>query len=112
MQSSSTFLGFLGSTAYFRFALLKLMVNLEHWKEKVSAFEFKTSDTITTVQGDARTLVAGSYSAGCGCLSEHGGWRLLSGPSWALEETSCVVHAASCSLGGNHGPTEGLKSAY
>lgn len=29
MQSSSTFLGFLGSTAYLRFVLLKLMVNLK-----------------------------------------------------------------------------------
>lgn len=76
-------------------------------------FSFGVQDYryIITVQHEARTLVAVSYSAGCECLSEHGGWPLLSGPSWALEETSCAVHAASCNLGGNRGPTEGLKSA-
>lgn len=52
MQSSSTFLGFLGSTEYFRFILLKLMVNLEYRKEKVSAFEFKITDTLQ--QSDIR----------------------------------------------------------
>lgn len=36
MHSSSTFLGFLGSTAYFRFVRLKLIVNLKlHQIEKV-----------------------------------------------------------------------------
>lgn len=45
MQSSSTFLGFLGNTAYFRFVLLKLMVKLEYWKEKVSASKFRFNHT-------------------------------------------------------------------
>lgn len=53
--------------------------------------------------------MADSYSAGCGCLSEHGVWRWLSAPSWALEGTSCVAHEVSCNLGGNHGPTDGYK---
>lgn len=46
MQSSSTFLGFLGSTAYFRFVLLKLMVNLKiRWMANMQLFEFGNSDT-------------------------------------------------------------------
>lgn len=89
---------------------MKLMVNLDYWKEKVSASKFRFHRTYMTVGHGARTLVAASYSAGCGCLSEHGGWQWLSGPSWALEETSCAARAASCNLGGNRGPTEGMKS--
>lgn len=56
--------------------------------------------------------MAGSYLAGCGCPSEHGGWRLLSAPSWALEGTSCVAHEVSCNLGGNHAPTVGYKVSW
>lgn len=116
MQSSSTFLGFLGNTAYFRFVLLKLMVNLKiYWMENVQLLAkkiLKHNSFKNLSQSDwdgGRTPVAESYSAGGGCLFEHGGWQWPSGPSSARWGTSDAVRATVCSLGGNRGPTERYK---